>query len=92
MPKPDPQAEQQKTLLTIVAEAAARKKIAKSAGIKSGCLPLLAGIIFRSYNGQNTRPGQLYSAAVVNNKLARAYIRLLIDAGLVRLQVIHGCR
>lgn len=92
MPKVDPLAEQQKTLLTVVAEAAARQKIAKKSGIKSGCLVVLAGIVFRHRQGHSTRPKHLYLAATMNEKLTRAYARQLVEAGLVRLQVVYGCR
>ena len=92
MTKSDPLTEEKKTLLTVVAEAAARKIIAKKAGIKSGALPLLAAIAFRRYQGHNTRPQQLYAGAVCNEKLARSYIKQLIGAGLVHLQIVRDCR
>lgn len=96
MPKLTPRltahAEQAKTLLTVLAEAAARQKAAKKAGIRSGCLVLLAGIVFRRHAGHNTRPKHLHETGCMGEKLARAYIRELIGAGLVRLQVVRGCR
>ena len=92
MPRVSKPSAEDKTLLMIMSEANARKKVAKANSIRSGCLPALAGLVFRYHTTGNTRPRVIYTAKIGNERLIRGYLRELIAAGLVHLQILHGCR
>ena len=79
-------------LLASLTEPRARRLTAEKYGLRSGCLPLLAGLVFRQNQRLSTRPRDLYRAEVVNEKLARAYLRELLRAGLAELSPYRGCR
>lgn len=86
------QTEESKALITIAAEANARRSVAKTANIKSGSLPVLALLVFRHAQGQNTRPSAVHATQIANKTLVRAYLRDLIAAKLVDLTVRRGRR
>ena len=92
MPKPFTLTNTTNHLLASLTEPRARRLTAKKYGLSSGCLPLLAGLVFRHNQRLATRPRDLYRAEIVNEKLARAYLRELIRAGLVQLNSYRGCR
>ena len=92
MPKVSKPSAEDKTLLIILSEASARKKVAKATGIRSGCLPALAGLVYRCHTTGNTRPQTIYQAKIGNQRLVRSHLRELIAAGLVQLQILHGTR
>ena len=79
-------------LLASLSEPRARRLTAKKYGLSSGCLPLLAGLVFRQNQRLSTRPRDLYRAEIVNEKLARVYLRELIGTGLAELSAYRGCR
>jgi hypothetical protein len=79
-------------LLASLSEPHARRLAAKKYGLSSGCLPLLAGLAFRENQHLSTRPRDLYRAEIVNEKLARAYLRELIGAKFAELSTHRGCR
>lgn len=92
MPTESQLSEADKSLAISLAEPAARRKVAKSAGIPSGAVPVLAGVVFRARIRQSCRPRTLYGAGIASEKLVRAYIRQLIQAELVSLERLRGCR
>jgi len=79
-------------LLFSLSEPRARRLTAKKYGLSSGCIPLLAGLVFRAEQRLSTRPRDLYLAEVVNEKLARLYLRELIGAGFAQISPYRGCR
>ncbi len=85
-------ADQDRSLLVSLSEPRSRRLTAKKYGLSSGCLPLLAALVFRSNQRLSTRPRDLYRAEIVNEKLARTYLRELIGAGLAELSSYRGCR
>ena len=76
----------------IAAEAAARRCCAKSANINSGAIPVLALLVGRREQGENSRPKTVYLANIANEGLVRALIRQLVAAKLVALTVRRGVR
>lgn len=86
------QADQDKSLLISLSEPSARRLASKKAGVRSGSLPVLAAVVFRQRNRLSTTPRVIYAAEIANTKLVRAYLRELIAAGLVNLQIIRGRR
>lgn len=79
-------------LLASLTEPRARRLTAEKYGLRSGCLPLLAGLVFRQNQRLSTRPRDLYRAEIVNEKLARYYLHELIRAKLAELSLYRGCR
>ena len=79
-------------LIIIAAEAQARRKVAKLANLPSGALPVLSLIVFRYEQGKSSRPKTVYAAEIVNEALARSYIRHLVAAKLIALTVRRGIR
>ena len=92
MPKSKSISAQANALIIIAAEAQARRKVAKLANLPSGALPVLSLIVFRHEQGANSRPKTVYAAEIVNEALARSYIRQLVAAKLVALTVRRGVR
>ena len=92
MPRAVAQSDEHNTLSICAAEAKARRTTAKAAGIKTGALPVLALLVFRQQQGQNTRPKTVLAAQICNETLCRAYLRHLIEAKLVALTVRRGLR
>jgi hypothetical protein len=83
---------QANTLIVIASEGQARRKVAKLANLPSGALPVLSLIVFRHEQGKSSRPKTVYAAEIVNEALARSYIRQLVAAKLVALTVRRGVR
>ena len=81
-----------KSLAISLAEPKARRKVAKAAGIPSGAIPVLAGLVYRYRIKQNCRPRTLYGAGIASEQLVRAYVRRLIQLELVCLERWHGRR
>ena len=79
-------------LVLIAAEANARRKVAKLAGIQSGTLPVLALVVYRRGQGKISRPAAVYAANIANEPLVRSYIRQLVAADLLALTVRRGRR
>ena len=80
------------TLIIIAAEAQARRKVAKLANLPSGALPVLSLIVFRYEQGKSSYPKTVYAAEIINEALARSYIRQLVAAKLISLTVRRGVR
>lgn len=81
-----------KSLAISLAEPKARRKVAKAAGIPSGALPVLAGLVYRYRIKQSCRPRTLYGAEIASESLVRGYLRRLIQLGLVYLTRRQGSR
>ena len=92
MPRESKISEATKSLLISLSEPKARRKCAKAAGIPTGAVPVLAGLVYKYRMNQISRPRTLYGAEIASEKLIRAYIRCLIQSELVRLEVRRGCR
>ena len=81
-----------KSLAISLAEPKARRKVAKAAGIPSGAVPVLAGLVYRCRIKQNCRPRTLYDAGIASESLVRRYLRRLIQLELVYLERRYGSR
>lgn len=92
MAKAVPKIDERNTLAIIAAEAQARRSVAKSANIKTGALPVLALLVFRQQQSQNTRPKTVLAAQICNKSLSRTYLRHLIETKLVALTIRRGLR
>ena len=88
----NPQTAQANALVLIASEAQARRNIAKLSDIPSGAVPVLALLVYRHQQGHNSRPKAIYAAKIANEPLIRSYLRQLIAAKLVMLNVCRGCR
>ena len=92
MPKSSTLLAEANHLIMIAAEAAARRCCAKSANINSGAIPVLALLVGRREQGENSRPKTVYLANIANEGLVRSLIRQLVAAKLVALTVRRGVR